>query len=68
MAQTAQQINWDMAPAVPIAVLQMVAKGQTPAGQIITGPMGQQTYQGPIRERSVSIGDWRDNLKETPDK
>lgn len=61
-------IDWTRAPAVPALVLQMQAEGKTPAGQIISGPMGQQTYRGPIRERTLSAGEWRDDLKVTPDK
>ena len=63
-----QNINWDTAPAVPVQVLQMINRGAVPAGRVIDGPMGQKTYVGPIRERSAAVGDWRDDLKNTPDR
>jgi hypothetical protein len=59
-ATPSDKVKWLTASAVPVPVLQMVKDGVTPAGVILTGPMGQKTYRGPIQVREVEPEDWRD--------
>jgi hypothetical protein len=61
-ARADEGINWINAPAVPVAVLHLLQAGKHVAGHIISGPMGQITYRGPVRAADVD-DNWRDGLK-----